>query len=329
MIVLNFILKVLILFIFERGVSECSSYTPLSKKCEKISCSRYRPADHRCPRAYAFDPINNECIIKCEQSCYKDFCTFCTCYAFGNYHFKYNLDTSGKICERISKAVHCDKNTCGWTPVESCNNDLYVINPFDAYECIPRCTAESCRNGWCSEGYCVCKTGYRPNPINPMTCMEIPNYKMITYNNGTHEMSNPKINKETSVATNCSHKGNDTSSDNSTTFYEYIDGHDMNKMINTRSELQPDASDNEMIDADSMVPNTFTLYIAIFVSVLTILLIAVVILVFIVIKMKKQESVVREEAETDSSNNYYYVVMSQQQQSAMFVENPEIYDEIQ
>ncbi|KAK9703313.1 hypothetical protein QE152_g29429 [Popillia japonica] len=266
MIVLNFILKVLILLILGTGVSKCFSYNPLFRHWEEISCSRYRPDDDECPRAYAFDPVNHECIPKCEQSCNKGVCIFSTCYVSMDYYTTIyglpHVDLRGKECERFSKAVVYN-DTDLREPIENCDNYLYFINPFDAYECIIRCTVNSCKNGWCSaKGFCNCNPGYRLNPIDPITC----------------------INNETYVA-NCSHNKNDTSNDNSTSSYECIDSYDTNKTIDITTESQLDPSDIEIIDADRMVPNTFTLYISISTCIIASLLIAVFILVFIIIHL--------------------------------------------
>ncbi|KAK9703309.1 hypothetical protein QE152_g29427 [Popillia japonica] len=239
----------------------------------------------RCLHGYAFDAITQDCVPKCEQSCNEGFCTFCICYGFNKRNFKFNYFANGTECARISKAVTCDDETCTWAPMETCHA-YYVFNPLDSYECIPRCVPDLCKNGRCTlYGYCSCDAGYRPDPINPMTCIEIPNY---TCKNITQEIETSKINNETAVA-DCSHYRNDTTySANSTNPCECADGNDTNKTINNTSESQFNKQDI----AVRMVPNRFTLYISILASVIAILLIAVFVLTFIIIKMKKQKSMV-------------------------------------
>ncbi|KAK9703299.1 hypothetical protein QE152_g29430 [Popillia japonica] len=326
MIVLKLIWNVFTFLYVLASVSGCHSRTALPTKCDGISCLRYPSTDLRCPRAYAFDPINHECIPKCEQSCNKGICTYCTCYAFDYYDFMHDIDPYGKKCERISKAITCNTKQCSWDPIKTCNNYFYVINPFDAYECIPRCTNDSCKNGWCSgKGYCICNLGYHPDPINPMTCIRIPNCNDVraTCKHVTQEMTTLKTSTETSIA-DCSHYKNNTNNNNSTNSCVCTSSnHDINQTINATKELQQNQTDNEMLCPEKIETNIFNLYIPILASIIAILLIVVCILTFIIIRIKKQASMRKEEEDTYGGSNYYSSVTYQKKSNDVLVENLE------
>ncbi|GJQ88146.1 hypothetical protein Trydic_g12042, partial [Trypoxylus dichotomus] len=150
--------------------NESNDGIPVKHIIINFSCPSYKTNKTRCGvTGYVGDPLTNECIARCSTPCELGKCRSCYCLLPTANMPSKELEN----CFNLYNRYHCGNRNC--VREENYCPENYVISLYDSGECVRRCNSHSCNKGYCSPyGTCVCYFGYRPDPLNPRTCIKIP-----------------------------------------------------------------------------------------------------------------------------------------------------------
>lgn len=136
-----------------------------------FSCPNHSSDEAACELGHIEDPFTNKCVAQCDGPCLNGHCNFCYC----SFPTEEDIESAQLAECKRNVLVKCSSTKCIFHVIKACTGN-YTYNPYNHYECVPRCDEDSCGDGGtCSPaGHCVCYLGYRPDVTNPRICLKIP-----------------------------------------------------------------------------------------------------------------------------------------------------------
>ncbi|KAK9732038.1 hypothetical protein QE152_g13163 [Popillia japonica] len=152
-----------IIFLLLPILIDCQMTAP-QQKCLNITCPNHSSDEAACELGHIEDPFTNKCVAQCDGPCSNGHCNFCYC----SFPTEEDIESAQLAECKRNVLVKCSSTKCIFHVIKACTGN-YTYNPYNHYECVPRCDEDSCGDGGtCSPaGHCVCYLGYRPDVTNP------------------------------------------------------------------------------------------------------------------------------------------------------------------